>query len=139
MTQNHVKALFNLDRLNKESARELRKLINDTSIHMRALGSLGETTQNCDTLIIYLLTTKLDPISLREWEQQKNSLSKPTLENLTTFLRNRVDIRAYGIWMGCIGSNKQSNLKRQNQMQFYKENRFRKIYHALLGNRRNTN
>ncbi|KAG7297753.1 hypothetical protein JYU34_018477 [Plutella xylostella] len=62
--------------------------------NLRALNTLGEPTDSWDTLIIYMVVSKLDAVTEREWEQHKVSTlsqagdSKPGLkvDDLLKFL-----------------------------------------------------
>ncbi|XP_048487178.1 uncharacterized protein LOC125490853 [Plutella xylostella] len=74
LVQNHIKALFNLNPLPKESAALIRTLIDTILKNLRALNMLGEPTQHWDTLVVYMIVSKLDKTTEREWEQYKGSL-----------------------------------------------------------------
>lgn len=91
LVHNHVKALFNLESITRESSTHIRKTIDTVSKHLRTLNILKQPTSHWDTLIIYLITTKLDIITAREWEQYKPE-DVPTLENLKQFLKLRADL-----------------------------------------------
>ncbi|KAH9629198.1 hypothetical protein HF086_009588 [Spodoptera exigua] len=79
--------------IQKESSAALRQLIDTVSKNLRALDSLDEKTQFWDTLIIYLVASKLDSVTLRHWEVYKNTLNaKPVLQNLKTYLKDRADL-----------------------------------------------
>lgn len=97
LVHNHVKALFTLQKLSKESPQLVRKLIDNILKNLRALKILGEPTDSWDTLIIYIITSKLDETTEREWEQfkcntQKYEDSKPSLKDLLKFLNDRADM-----------------------------------------------
>lgn len=99
LVQNHVKALFNTTSINKESSIQIRKLIDNILKNIRALNTLGEPTESWDTLIIYLITSKLDPCTEREWENYKSTLTNSNesgthlkLNDLIDFLKNRADV-----------------------------------------------
>lgn len=92
LVQNHVKALFNLDKIQKESASSLRKLSDDLSKHLRALHSLNQPTNHWDTLVIYLVTSKLDDVTLRYWETERALLPNADLEAMKLFLKKRSDL-----------------------------------------------
>ncbi|XP_026745937.1 uncharacterized protein LOC113507271 [Trichoplusia ni] len=56
---------------------------------------MGEPTEHWDTLIIYLIVTKLDSVTCKEWEDKKNTCSKEskvTLDDLLQFLKDRSDV-----------------------------------------------
>lgn len=68
LVSNHVKSIFNIPVLQVESASELRKMLDILSKHLQSLESLGQPVKHWDTLIIYILSGKLDKITAREWE-----------------------------------------------------------------------
>ncbi|XP_047039720.1 uncharacterized protein LOC124644424 [Helicoverpa zea] len=100
LVQTHVKALFSMTSLNKESPNQIRKLIDTVLKNLRSLKNLGEPTESWDTLIIYLITSKLDSVTEREWETHKSSIinsqnqsiSRTRVDDLITFLKNRADV-----------------------------------------------
>ncbi|CAG9132919.1 unnamed protein product [Plutella xylostella] len=93
LVNNHVQALFNVEPIQRESSQALRNVIDVTNKNLRALSSLGEPVDNWDTLIIFIMTKKLDPSTNRQWEEFKNSInSSPSLKQFTSFLSNRADL-----------------------------------------------
>ncbi|CAI6364314.1 unnamed protein product [Macrosiphum euphorbiae] len=62
----HTKSLFNLEPVKDESAERLRKLHGSLSGHFKALETLGKNPRSWGSLILYLITTKLDPITLEK-------------------------------------------------------------------------
>lgn len=92
LVMNHVQALFNIDSISKESAESLRKIIDSVSKNLRALEQLDQPTSNWDTLIVYLITSKLDTVTLREWENYKSDKNVPNFNDLKTFLKARADL-----------------------------------------------
>lgn len=100
LVHNHVKALFTINALPKESPACIRKLIDTILKNLRALKILGEPTDNWDTLINYIIVSKLDKTTEREWETYKstllvnNSNSKRMIKttDLIGFLKERADM-----------------------------------------------
>lgn len=93
LVNNHVQALFNSDSLQKESSKSLRHLIDSTNKNLRALSTLGQPIEHWDTLIIYMVSTKLDSVTSREWEEHRNGLTDPpTFTNFMSFLSSRADL-----------------------------------------------
>lgn len=98
LIHNHVKSLFTAQSINKESPLLIRKLIDVVLRNLRALKSLGEATDEWDTLINYIVVSKLDSTTEREWENHKGTISCDTLkgkiklDDLLSFLRNRADM-----------------------------------------------
>lgn len=100
LVHNHVKALFNLSVLPRESPNLIRKLIDTILKNIRALKMLGEPTDSWDTLIIFIIVSKLDKTTEREWEQHRGTLvSNSTITNpslkvsdIISFLTDRADM-----------------------------------------------
>lgn len=99
LIHNHVKSLFTLQPIQQESPAQIRKLIDTVNRNLRALKTIGEPTHSWDTLIIYLIVTKLDSSTEREWENHKGSSNSEDkrgdlslkLDDLLLFLKNRAD------------------------------------------------
>lgn len=92
LVHNHVSSLFNINAISKESSVALKGLIDQLNKNLRALGSLGEPVKHWDTLLIYLVTRKLDNVTYREWEQHKSRMDKEviiTFDAFMQFLRDR--------------------------------------------------
>ncbi|XP_028162234.1 uncharacterized protein LOC114354174 [Ostrinia furnacalis] len=100
LLHNHVKSLFNIQTIGKESPVLIRKLIDTVLKNLRALKVLGEPTDSWDTLIIYLIVSKLDKTTEREWEQFRGTLYSETgdsktklkVDHLMNFLKSRADM-----------------------------------------------
>ncbi|XP_050301535.1 uncharacterized protein LOC126739769 [Anthonomus grandis grandis] len=89
----HLKSLFDLEPINKESAEKIRFLIDSVSKSLNALTALKQETEHWGTLIMYLVSTKLDPITDREWEEFKGSKDEIlSWEDLKGFLKSRADL-----------------------------------------------
>ncbi|XP_072379310.1 uncharacterized protein [Diabrotica undecimpunctata] len=92
LVHNHVKALLNLDVKTCESSKILRFLIDSISKHLKALKQLNQPTEHWDTLIIYIVTSKLDNKTAREWEEFRSKMQYPTVRDLKTFLKSKADL-----------------------------------------------
>ncbi|XP_063360244.1 uncharacterized protein LOC134649428 [Cydia amplana] len=93
LINNHIQALFNLEPMQHESSSLLRNMVDVTNKNLRALGTLGEPTDHWDTLVIYIMSKKLDLVTKREWEEHRNLLTgSPTLQQYITFLNSRADL-----------------------------------------------
>lgn len=87
---NHIKSLFDIEPVLKESHISLQQLINNTLKHVRALNTLGEPTQHWDSILIYLISSKLDYASKRDWEKLKVDLTeKPTLNDFINYVMKK--------------------------------------------------
>lgn len=89
LIQNHTKALYGLPAVTSESSFQLRQLIDGLNGHINALQMLGQQPKLWGSLLINLITIKLDKECLREWEtvSEKNEISMA--EKLLEFLQNR--------------------------------------------------
>ncbi|XP_048000628.1 uncharacterized protein LOC125237545 isoform X1 [Leguminivora glycinivorella] len=93
LVNNHVKELFSVEQIHSESCASIRRLIDVTNKNLRALSTLDEPTEHWDTLIIHMMSEKLDSVTHRAWEEHRNTLSHPpSLEVFITFLSNRADL-----------------------------------------------
>ncbi|XP_041969194.1 uncharacterized protein LOC121726042 [Aricia agestis] len=96
--QSHIKAIFSIPPITKESPAQLNKLIDTILKNIRSLKILGEPTESWDDLIIFIVVSKLDPASEREWEQYKNTYyklnteAKIHLSDLLDFLKEKADL-----------------------------------------------
>lgn len=91
LIQNHLKALFSMEEIQRESSHALRALSQTVFKHLRALALLDEPTTSWDSIMLYLMASKLDKISAREWENCRVALDHPQLSDMQDFLRSRAD------------------------------------------------
>ncbi|KAI5646271.1 hypothetical protein NE865_01733 [Phthorimaea operculella] len=73
LVQKHVKSLFTMPSITKESSPQIRKLIDVTLKNIRALKLLGESTEHWDTLIIYMIVSS----SIKAQNASGNNISVP--------------------------------------------------------------
>ncbi|XP_047504423.1 uncharacterized protein LOC125049318 [Pieris napi] len=93
LINNHIKALFSMDPLFRESHKAIRYLIDTFLKNLRALENLDQPTDKWDVLICFIICSKLDSVTCRKWEEHKNTLPNlPSLADMILFLRNRADI-----------------------------------------------
>ncbi|XP_063366895.1 uncharacterized protein LOC134655371 [Cydia amplana] len=95
LLQNHVSALFNIEPITKESSVHLKRLIDHVNKNLRCLESLGEPVKHWDTLLIHMISNKLDATTFREWEEHKGSFDKNvpiSFDIFINFMRNRADL-----------------------------------------------
>lgn len=58
--QKHVKVLFEIPLINRESVNGIRTIIDNLQSNLRGLKSLGENVDSWDTLLIHAIVGKLD-------------------------------------------------------------------------------
>lgn len=88
----HLKSLFDLPSLQRENASALRHFVDSFNKDLRSLKSLGQDVDSWDTMLVYMLSSKLDFNSKREWESKVISGKLPTLDEFIKFLNNRCQI-----------------------------------------------
>lgn len=94
IVRKHVQALFDIPKVEKESASSLRNLIDCTSKNLRVLNQLGELTDQWDTLIVFMISNNFDLATRRDWESSTNAKDgkKPTVADITAFIHLRCQI-----------------------------------------------
>ncbi|XP_065075623.1 uncharacterized protein LOC135699304 [Ochlerotatus camptorhynchus] len=68
--------------MKKESADELLNLVDRFEQHISVLKRLGEDTDSWDSLLIYQLSTRLDPHTQKEWESYCARLDSDNIANV---------------------------------------------------------
>jgi len=89
ISQEHIKALYDLPTVTKNNYITLRKLIDDALRHLRSLKSLGRPIEHWDDLIIHLIVTKLESSLISDWEDHIPTGEMPTLKQLIDFLSHK--------------------------------------------------
>ncbi|KAJ8720605.1 hypothetical protein PYW08_006070 [Mythimna loreyi] len=80
--------------MQSESSSSIRNLIGVTNKNLRALLTLGQDAEFSlqDTLIIHIMSEKLDDLTRRQWEEHRNNFNNPpSLDSFVNFLSNRAD------------------------------------------------
>lgn len=118
LINHHLSSLFNVHPLTGESDRSLRFLVDHVTKNLRALSSLGQPTDKWDTLIIYMLCTKLDSNTLVKWEEYRNTLDDdvPSLDKFQKFLTDRADV------IESLHRNKQNSFQPKPTASFSQQN-----------------
>ncbi|GFY74409.1 integrase catalytic domain-containing protein [Trichonephila inaurata madagascariensis] len=87
IAETQVKAILNLAKLNNESAKDLRNLIDDVNKNIRALKVLEFERNNLsDILILNNILQKLDKETLKQFEYSLNSTENPKSDDFILFL-----------------------------------------------------
>jgi hypothetical protein len=86
----HIKALFTLPKVDRNSASSLRQLIDNVSKHIHGMKSQQIVID--DAVLIYLVTSKIDGLSHQLWEAHDSNVNVDevaTFESLKMFMSNR--------------------------------------------------
>ncbi|XP_062556861.1 uncharacterized protein LOC134221689 [Armigeres subalbatus] len=88
IVKSYVEALFTADPVKKECHESLNRLIDTFERNLKKLEKTGERTANWSTLLVFMLSSRLDPATLRHWETHRKSTLVPSYTDLVNFLRN---------------------------------------------------
>ncbi|XP_076247806.1 uncharacterized protein LOC143187478 [Calliopsis andreniformis] len=89
LRKHHVTAILDMPVIQKQSPTALRELVDDTRNHLAALRSLNEPVDSWDSIIVPILSRKLDVVSLKEWEKGATGSEKITFKKFAAFLEER--------------------------------------------------
>lgn len=89
---NHIQALFALESIHKESSVKIRRLLDTSTKNLRSLKSLLSDDNLLEAFLIFLLTSKLDPVTNREWEEKQTDNDTIQFSELTEFLKSKASL-----------------------------------------------
>ena len=87
--QAHLKLLFDQPEVKPRCVASLRHLLDTTNKHVAALNALGEQTEMWSSILNFLVLSKLDFESKKQFELHYNNLREPTFAQLLGFFNNR--------------------------------------------------
>lgn len=88
----HLSAIFEYPAMHKESHSDLRNLYDNVTKNLRSLKALGQPTEKWDALIIYIITSKMDAKTRKEWELYEKSDVIPSMDDINKFLKQRCEV-----------------------------------------------
>lgn len=92
IVQSHLKTIVELPSMNKENALELRQIADGASRHIQALKALKRPTDHWDDRLVFLLSNKLDPITIREWQRSLTADQLLTTKQFLDFLTHHCQV-----------------------------------------------
>ncbi|XP_055622597.1 uncharacterized protein LOC129766156 [Toxorhynchites rutilus septentrionalis] len=92
LKKRQIQSLFQLPTNTKESAKELHTLLDTFDRAVKTLDQIVKPEDYRDLLLVNILTTRLDPITRRGWEELSANKEQETLKDLTDFLQRRVQM-----------------------------------------------
>lgn len=92
LVNDHLKSLLGITQLTKESAVDLRNLVDTLTKNLYALQKIGLSIDTWDPIVIYIVMEKLDATTRRVWEEQRPRKQLPTLTQFREFLKARVEM-----------------------------------------------
>ncbi|XP_062533492.1 uncharacterized protein LOC134202507, partial [Armigeres subalbatus] len=85
-----VQALFKLPCLTKESSSDLHTLVDGFERIVQTLDNIVQPADYRDLLLVNMLTTRLDPVTRRGWEEFSSTKQQDTVEKLSDYLQRRI-------------------------------------------------
>lgn len=92
LKKSYVDSLFEFPSLKRESATELRSLVERFEANVKVLKQLGEKTEFWDVILIRMLSIRLDPTTRRDWEEFSSTQAAISFQDLTAFIQRRVTV-----------------------------------------------
>ncbi|XP_055589375.1 uncharacterized protein LOC129741652 [Uranotaenia lowii] len=92
LKKRQIQALFSLPHLVKESIPDLHALLEGFEKNVQILDQVVQPENYKELLLVHLLSTRLDPVTRRGWEELSANKEADTLEDLTEFIRRRIAV-----------------------------------------------
>ncbi|XP_065094071.1 uncharacterized protein LOC135714616 [Ochlerotatus camptorhynchus] len=92
LKKRQIQSLLSLPSLSKESVGELHSLLEGFERIVQTLDQIVEPAEYKDLLLVNILTSRLDPVTRRGWEEFSSSKENDSLEDLNEFLNRRVHV-----------------------------------------------
>lgn len=89
LIKQHVSALFKIPPVRKESASGLSDLVDNFEKHILILDTLEDEKDHWNSVLVELLSSRLDPGSQREWESECDDGERPKYNELVDFIHRR--------------------------------------------------
>ncbi|XP_055621911.1 uncharacterized protein LOC129765534 [Toxorhynchites rutilus septentrionalis] len=87
LVKSYVEALFIAEPMRKECFESLNRLIDEYERNLKILEKLDEHPDDWSTILVFMLSSRLDPVTIRNWETHRKSTNIPTYNELVDFLR----------------------------------------------------
>ncbi|KOB64586.1 Uncharacterized protein OBRU01_23998 [Operophtera brumata] len=85
----HISILLDLPTMQKGTAASIRSLVSEVQQQLHALKNLGQPINTWEMLLISILTRKLDPITNRAYQLDRDLENMPSMADLLHFLEKR--------------------------------------------------
>ncbi|XP_055527359.1 uncharacterized protein LOC129719980 [Wyeomyia smithii] len=92
LKKRQIQSLFSLPTLARESVGELHTLLESFERVVQTLDQIVQSSDYKDLLLVNILTTRLDPVTRRGWEEASSTKEQDTLEDLLDFLHRRIRV-----------------------------------------------
>ena len=89
IVQAHLQIIWSQPSIKMESSSDLRKILETTNEHLRALADLGQPVEHWDSLLVFWLAEKMDSESRKQWQLDHPGTDLLTWAELAKFLDTR--------------------------------------------------
>ncbi|XP_058811118.1 uncharacterized protein LOC131676009 [Topomyia yanbarensis] len=87
LLKHHFATLFTIPNVKKASSSALYDLVDEFDHHVGILEKLDTPANLWNTVLVESLSKRLDPVTLKEWENNCEGDARPTYQNLIDFVR----------------------------------------------------
>ena len=87
--QSHLKQILELPAMKTSSAVLIRSLKEKAQMHVNALKALKEPVDSWDSVLVYIISRKLDRFTRKSWEETLEDSAKPKFTDLIAFLKKK--------------------------------------------------
>lgn len=88
--QSHMRSLLNTPKVMSASASELQRLHYHISSNINALTAFQQPVDQWDAWLVTLMCTRLDSVTVAEWQLKQDTKELPKYKDLELFLSNRI-------------------------------------------------
>ena len=89
LVNHHLKGLFSPSAIKQENHIELKSLLDNTNKNLRGLSSLEIPIDQWDPILIYIVSSKFDSETRRQWDMLLKNDALPTFKELEEFINKR--------------------------------------------------
>ncbi|KAI9575247.1 uncharacterized protein LOC119643818 [Glossina fuscipes] len=92
IAKQHIKQIFEHPKIIHANAADLRELIDTMNNHLIGLKNINRPVESWDDLMVYIITSKLDPDTSSKWNEKAPIDRVPILSELLNFLKGRCQL-----------------------------------------------
>ncbi|XP_076301705.1 uncharacterized protein LOC143219715 [Lasioglossum baleicum] len=89
LIQAHLKQLFDLPEIIRDTPANLRKLAEQAQVHVNALKGLNQPINSWDQILIFIIVKKVDKTTRRAWERKLENDELPTFQRFIDFINTQ--------------------------------------------------
>lgn len=89
IAKSYIDALFAVKPMEKESYDQLNRVVGEFETNLMMLEKLGENSDGMSTILQHMVCQRLDPNTLRNWENHYNSTDIPKYKDLIRYLKEQ--------------------------------------------------